>query len=357
MAKDDCHIVRVRDPSAGKPKYWCVAHEASATARFGGRLARCEGAYRTIAFHRRFKLNPNDFAGGVALWGAVGPVYNTAAAPVEKGIHVHARERPGGPKLIDATYDAVELDVPKDLFGESTVLITGETAVAYYLSRFLERRIVTLFCPFCDTPHLDSDWFAVKPHRVHLCHGCNKLFRKDIRRISNPLEAVRHKLKDPDSSRKVKQATGRLDIRQRDFPGGLQIWASNPALLWTSPRPEMAGIHLHAWPSATGNPKPDGTFGHVRIDGIDLDEQQLRVFMAQNALAYLRGKVVCLRCPACGAAKFDKGEAAFRPRSTHACGECGHEFVTPGRRRLVVSNPFVETIAELKAARARGVSA
>jgi hypothetical protein len=275
---------------------------------------------------------------------------------VEKGIHVHARDRPGGRKLIDETFDAVELDVPKDLFEQGTVLITGETAVAYYLSRFLDRRIVTLFCPFCETPHLDSDWFAVKPHRVHLCHGCNQLFRKDIKRISNPLEAVRHKLRDTDEGRKLQQATAGLDIRQQDFPGGLQIWASNPALLWTSPRPERAGIHLHAWPSATGNPKPDGTFAQVRIDGIDLDEQQLRVFMAQNALAYLRGKIVCLRCPACGVAKFDQGDAAFRPHSSHTCGICDHNFATPGRRKLVVSNPFVETVAALKAARLKGAS-
>jgi predicted RNA-binding Zn-ribbon protein involved in translation (DUF1610 family) len=354
MAQDDCHIVQVPKPRGGKPKYWCVAHEASATARFGARFERCEGAYRTIAAHRRFKLNPDDFAGGVALWGAVGPVYNTAKAPVEKGIHVHARERPGGKKLIDETYDAVELNVPKDLFEEGTVLITGETAVAYYLSRFLDRGIVTLFCPYCDAPHLDSDWFAVKPHRVHLCHGCNKLFRKDIKRISNPLEAVRHKLGDADKGRKLHRATGRLEISQSDFPGGLQIWASNPALLWTSPRPEKSGIHVHAWREAGGDPKPDGTFGQVVIDGIDLDEEQLRVFMAQNALTYLRGKVVCLRCPSCGVAKFDRGEAAFRPHSRHTCDGCGHKFDTPGRRRLVVSNPFVETRAALKAARRRG---
>lgn len=356
MAKDDCHIVRVPEPRGGKPKYWCVGHEASATARFGGRLPRCEGAYRTIASHRRFKLNPDEFPGGVALWGAVGPVYNTASAPVEKGIHVHARERPGGKKLIDQTFDAVELKVAKDLFEEGTVLITGETAVAYYLSRFWSRRIVTLFCPHCDTPHLDSDWFAVKPHRVHLCHGCNRLFRKDIKRISNPLEAVRHKLGDTDGARKLQRARRPIEIRQRDYPGGLQIWASNPALLWTSPRSEQAGIHVHGWVRDTGNPRLDGTFDRVRIDGIDLEEEQLRHFMAQNALAYLRGKVVCLRCPECGTAKFDKGEAAFRPRSHHDCDGCGHKFETPGRRRLVVSNPFVETVASLAAVRSVGVN-
>ena len=354
MGGDDCHIVRVRKPRSGKAKFWCVSHEASATARFGGRMPRCEGAYRTISELRRFKLDPKAYPGGVALWGAVEPVYNTAHVPADRGIHVHARHKPGKRKVIDHTYDAVELTVPKDLFSEGTVLITGETAVAYYLSRFLNRQIVHIFCPYCDTPHLDSDWFSVKPHRVHLCHGCNRLFRERVKRVSNPLEAVRHKLGDHDAGRKTVRAKGGLDIRQSDYPFGLQIWASNPALLWTSKRGEEEGIHVHGWERPTDDPQLDGTFNKVRIDGVDLDETQLRHFMAQNALIYLRGKVKALHCPQCDAVKFDQGDAAFRPHKEHECDECGHKFETVGSPRLVVSNPFVETIAALEAARVRG---
>ena len=278
-------------------------------------MPRCEGAYRTVSELRRFKLNPEAFPGGVALWGSVEPVYNTAKVPADRGIHVHARMKAGKRKVIDQTYDAVELAVPKDLFSEGTVLITGETAVAYYLSRFLNRQIVHIFCPFCDTPHLDSDWFSVKPHRVHLCHGCNRLFREDVKRVSNPLEAVRHKLGDKDSRRKTVRAKGALDIKQSDYPFGLQIWASNPALLWTSARSEEEGIHVHGWERDTIDPQLDGTFDTVRVDGIELDEQQLRHFMAQNALVYLRGKVRSLTCPGCGTQKFDRGDMAFRPEA------------------------------------------
>jgi transposase-like protein len=314
-------------------------------------MPRCEGAYRTISELSRFKLDPQAFPGGVALWGAVEPVYNTAHVPAERGIHVHARLKAGKRKVIDHTYDAVELTVPRDLLSEGTVLITGETAVAYYLSRFLNRRIVHIFCPYCQTPHLDSDWFSVKPHRVHLCHGCNRLFKEDVKRVSNPLEAVRHKLGDRDENRKTVRAKGPLEIRQSDYPFGLQIWASNPALLWTSKRGEEEGIHVHGWKRETTDPQLDGTFDRVRIDGIELDEELLRHFMAQNALVYLRRKVVSLHCPACGAAKFDRGDAAFRPKSSHQCDTCRFQFETPGRRRLVVSNPFVETLAALQAAR------
>lgn len=345
----DCHIHRFAPDGGTRARYWCLAHDSSATARFGGRMPRCEGAYRTVADFRRFRLDPAEFAGGVALWGAVEPVYNTAVEPVERGIHVHARRRPGGAKELDRTFDAVELPVRRDLFERESVLITADTAVAYYISRFLDRTIVGLFCPSCHTPHLDSDWYAVKPHRVHLCHGCNRMFREEARRVSNPLELVRHQLALSPPKAPVR-AKGFLDIRQADYPGGLQIWASNPALLWTSGRPEQEGIHVHGWTTPGGKPKLDGTFGQVTIDGIGLDERQLRVFMAQNALVYLRGKIRDLRCPACGEDAFDQGEAAFRPAAHRECGSCGHDYEVTGRRRRVVSNPFVGTVKALKVA-------
>lgn len=312
-------------------------------------MSRCEGAYRTVADYRRFQLDPAAFEGGIALWGAVEPVYNTAIAPAERGIHVHARERSGGRKAIDQTFDAVELPVRRDLFNDERVVVTAETAVAFYISRFLERNVVGLFCPRCNTPHLDSDWYAVKPHRVHLCHGCNQLFKQETRRISNPIDMVRHQLGVGPSPAKPIRAKGILDIRQADYPGGLQIWASNPALIWTSTRREQEGIHVHGWHKPGVLPKIDGTFGCVRIDGIELDEEQLRVFMAQNALFYLKRKVVALNCPSCGGEVFDRGEAAFRPKNDRTCASCGTFFNTV-RRRKVVSNPFVTTVKALKRA-------
>jgi predicted RNA-binding Zn-ribbon protein involved in translation (DUF1610 family) len=314
-------------------------------------MSRCEGAYRTVADYRRFRLDPAEFQGGIALWGAVEPVYNTAIEPAERGIHVHARERAGGRKSIDGTFEAVELPVRRDLFNDEPVVVTAETAVAFYISRFLGRKVVGLFCPRCNTPHLDSDWYAVKPHRSHLCHGCNRLFRQETRQVSNPIEMVRHQLGVASSPAEPIRAKAVLDIRQADYPGGLQIWASNPALIWTSARPEEEGIHVHAWHRPGVLPKLDGTFGRVRIDGIELDEEQLRVFMAQNALIYLKGKVVALYCPSCGVEVFDRGEAAFRPRNERFCESCGTFFATTQRRK-VVSNPFVATVNALRRATA-----
>src|SRR5712672_4253086 len=38
-----------------------------------------------------------------------------------------------------------------------------------------------------------------------------------------------------------------VGTRQSADPGGMQIWASNPALVWTSARPEEAGLHIHLY--------------------------------------------------------------------------------------------------------------
>jgi hypothetical protein len=329
-----------------------VAHGSSATARFGTRLDRCEGAYRTIAAHRRFKLDPSEFAGGIALWGAVEPVYNTTKRSAERGIHIHARLSTPGTKQIDDTYDAVEVSVKRDLFDEETVLITSETAVAYYLSKFANQKIDTLFCTHCTEPHLDSDWFSVKPHRRHLCHNCNRLFSAPDRGVSNPLAAVQLKFRHQEQ-RRIKRAKAPLTINQADFPGGLQIWASNPAILWTSSRSEEEGIHIHGWKGQRSKPELDGTYNSVVIDGIKLDEEQLRYFMAQNALTYLRNKVRSLSCPKCCASQFDRGPSAFRPVAVRTCPQCGFGFESPGRRRLLVSNPFVDTLKALRHANSK----
>lgn len=73
------------------------------------------------------------------------------------------------------------------------------------------------------TPHLDSDWYAVKPQRSHLYHGCNRLFRHEARRVSNPLKMVRQQLNVVDGGPRQVRAKGQLDIKQADYAGSLQI--------------------------------------------------------------------------------------------------------------------------------------
>jgi transposase-like protein len=344
----DCEIEAVGKQRNGKPRYWCRTHQSSATAKYGRRLLRCEGAYKAATEHEAIDLDPSAFPGGLALWGAVRPVYDTTSLPTEEGVHVHARWVVDGDKEIDGTFAAVAVRVRRNLLEAPKAVITLETAVAAYVSRFLNRPMKSLFCTYCGDPHLDSDWFAVKQHKRHLCHNCGQVFVANEKCVSNPVANLRHMFGDTTQRRSFVPATERLEIRQSDFPGGIQVWASNPALLWTAPTPEKEGIHVHVY-SADGEIRVhDETYSEVIIDGVSLDQVQLSYLMAQRALRYLDGKIVSLKC-GCGLPYFDEGEAAFRPHNDRTCGGCGRAVLSKGRLKNVVSNPFLDTIAQLEA--------
>jgi hypothetical protein len=348
----DCKIDAVGKQRNGKPRYWCITHQASATGKYGRRLERCEGAYKSANEREALELDPALYPGGIAIWGAVRPVYDTSGLPAEEGVHVHARRHPDGDKEIDETFHAIALRVARNLLEAPKALISLETAVAAYVSRFLDRPMKSLFCIYCGDPHLDSEWFAVKLHKRHLCHNCGQMFMANEKCVSNPLESLRHMLGDREEGRSVEPASERLEIAQKDYPGGLQIWASNPALLWTAPKPEKDGIHVHVYAIDHVTRVYDDTYGEVVIDGLSLDKTQLSYFMAQQALRYLDGKIVSLKCD-CGAPYFDEGEAAFKPHNERTCKTCGEAVRSSGRRKNVVSNPFVDTIEELERRRGK----
>lgn len=344
----DCVIEAVGKQRNGKPRFWCKTHEASATGKYGRRLDPCEGSYRTVEKSQAKSIDPSEYPGGVGLWGAVKPVYDTSTVPVEEGVHLHARRAPDGVKEFDGTVPAVALVIARTLFDAPTAYVTMETAVASYISRFLGRPMMSLFCTYCGEPHLDSEWFAVKLHKRHLCHGCGKVFLANEKCVSNPLERLRHMFGDRDENREIVPSTKVLTAKQSDFPGGVQIWASNPALFWTAAKAEEEGIHLHAYAADGVTRLEDDTFGEVTLDGVHLDKQHLRYFMAQQALKYLDGKIVSLRCQ-CGEPYFDEGEEAFKPHARHRCRKCGTALRASGKRKNVVSNPFIDTLAELRA--------
>lgn len=336
-----CRIEQVGKQRNGLPRYWCTVHKGSATGRRGIRLDQCELAYRAAEHTDVFDLDFSEWPGGVALWGAVHPVFDTTSLSPEEGIHVHARKRDGGDKDIDRTFDAVRIKNRANLFDESEMLITSETAVNYYLSKFMSREIRHLYCIRCGELHLDAGYFAITPHRNHLCHGCGHIFRDSGKSVSNPIALLRGRPDVPQAPHTLKRPDRKLDIRQSDCAGGIQVWASNPALLWTTSRNEEVGLHVHAF-DAEGKELCNDTYSEVVIDGVSLNEDHIRFFMAQSTLPYLVGRIKSIHCPRCGDPVFESGDSAFELKSAHKCNGCGNEFKTKGKPRLLVSNPFVE---------------
>src|SRR3984893_15227399 len=105
-----CNIVSVGKRRDGGTRYWCLRHKADATAKYGRPATQCRTAHiPPISAEDTQALDIDKYEGGIALWGAVPPVYDTTTQPIDRGVHVHARTTAGGAKEMDRTFRAVRI--------------------------------------------------------------------------------------------------------------------------------------------------------------------------------------------------------------------------------------------------------
>ena len=72
-----CEVVAVGKRRDGGTRYWCLHHRANATAKYGKPAKTCRAAHiPALKPQETFSLNVDKYKGGVALWGAVPPVYD-----------------------------------------------------------------------------------------------------------------------------------------------------------------------------------------------------------------------------------------------------------------------------------------
>ena len=334
-----CQIVYIGKARNGKPKYWCTEHHAPVFFVDGTLDATCQYV-QTVrenrAVEEMFAIDPQEFPGGIALWGALPAVYDTTRFPMDFGIHVHARKEVGGKKVYDKTFVKTDTD---------TVEFDAVAAVSYTFANILNLPIEYVECPRCGYPHLDKDWFSINPHKKHLCAGCGREFFDSKISVGNPIIKAKKFFGDNCVQRQVISPHRTLAIKQSDFPYGLAIWGSNTALLWTSPKTEEYGIHVHAYATDSREPTIDETFDKVIIDGAELPVEQVRLLMIQQALPFLEQRIATLQCPTCGSAVFESGTEGCKLTTTHICQDCQTEFKS---RKKVVSNPLVATLAGLE---------
>jgi hypothetical protein len=336
-----CKIVPVGRRRDGGTRYWCLSHHANATAKYGVAAEECVAAHdRPIKKSQTLDLDFMDYPGGVALWGSVPAVYDTTTQPVDRGIHVHARNVAGPHKDIDKTFRRLRIPLREDLFSDGWAEIDEIDAINFMVSGVFGFETIPVRCTHCNFAHLDRDWFAVHIHRKHQCHGCGRQFTDSVGGVGNPVAAIRAML-GSRPTKKIK-APESISIKQHDFPGGIQIWGSNPAIIWTSGEPEVTGIHLHGFETQDQEfPGVDETYAKVTIDGVKLDPEQVRTYMAQSAMPHLEGRVIDLVCSKCGVHHFDQDEHAFTPHIDHECHSCGAMFVASTQMKKVIGNPFV----------------
>jgi len=338
-----CKIVAVGKRRDGGTRYWCLTHRDNATAKYGKRAKKCRYAdVPPVLPSQALRLDLDRYPGGIALWGAVPPVYDTTTLPVDKGIHVHARHAKGGTKVIDGTYRRV--DVLRSSQGDDPFSVSELDAIYFMVSSVFRFDIKYIVCPRCGHAHLDRDWFSVHPHQSHLCAACGRTFRDYETAVGNPISRVAALI--GTARRKPRRMRRVLRLRQAEYAGGIQIWGSNPAILWTAGNAPESGIHVHAYKSDDYClvPSVDETFSRVIIDDVELDELQVRTLMAQRVLPHIADRVAHLSCRKCGFEPFDEDASAFSPRVRSECPKCLGRFSTPGRLRKLIANPLLERL-------------
>jgi len=304
----------------------------------------CRAAHLSpILPHEILDLDLDQYPGGVGLWGAVPPVYDTTRLPLDFGVHVHARKDSDGDKHIDSTYRAVRL-ISRQLPKEG-LLISEVDAVYYMVSSVFGFETRDIRCTYCGYPHLDKDWFSIHPHRRHLCAGCGKNFRDSVVGIGNPIRATQEIL--GLLPRKCVQAEKLLSLQQKDYPGGLQIWGSNAAIIWSSGKAEEEGIHVHGYRGDGEVAELDDTFSALEIDGVRFDPAMVRTLMAQNSLPHLEARIVPLKCTSCDGMEFNSGEQAFTPVVGRVCSKCQGKLRGPTRLRSTIGNPLLNIFEKL----------
>jgi hypothetical protein len=339
-----CRVVSVGKRRDGGTRYWCLLHRADATAKYGRPADRCRASHiLPISPEDTFELDMDKYKGGIALWGAVPAVYDTTRLAMDRGIHVHARLTPGATKEMDRTFRA--LRIVSQSLPESGVTIYELDAIYYMVSSIFGYSTKQIICSHCGCAHLDRDWFSVHPHQRHLCAGCGRQFRDSEISIGNPIMGLREAC--GARAHKLELSKKKLDISQADFPGGIQIWGSNSAFIWTSDATEDEGIHVHAFRQQGEKPDLDETYGRVTVDGVNLNPTMVRVLMAQSTMPSLKNRVLPIECTSCGASQFSTGELAFTPVATHTCKRCGHKFSAAGRLRKTIANPLPRILARL----------
>lgn len=334
-----CQIVNVGKRRDGGSRFWCMEHHANATAKHGVAAKECVAANDPpILPEEKFDLNLSDYPGGIALWGSVPAVYDTTTLPADRGIHVHARHDAISGKIVDKTFRQLRISFEKDLLSGGWYPVDEMDAINYMISSVFSFETISIRCARCGFAHLDRDWFAVHRHKKHQCHGCGRQFSDTVTGIGNPLSELRRGIEMVPRQQII--APKKISLRQKDYLGGIQIWGSNPAIVWTSDKPEETGIHLHAF-GGEEDPVIDDTFAQVVVDGVELDSEQVRHYMAQSAMPHLNGRVVELICCKCGHGHFDRGELAFTPHTSHECEHCGYTFQSTLQMKKTIGNPFV----------------
>lgn len=202
----------------------------------------------------------------------------------EPKIHVHVREKVGGPKILDKDFPAISVFYGSGmgLFANDEITrvnLTPPAAFEYIKALEFDKKMDCINCVTCGYPHLDMGSFAETPHRKHFCGNCGRdsTWSKEAI-VSTPLQPLHDTF-----AKTLKYETPERKLNLDDYSGmSYTIWASTPAIVWTAERPQEFGIHVHIH---NGRERiVDDTFGEVILNGQKLNRDKLVAEMIKRTI-------------------------------------------------------------------------
>lgn len=294
--------------------------------------------YKSYTCDQSLKLSIGDYPGGVAIWGALPAAFDTTNLDFDRGVHVHARLSDIAKKSIDATYDTVEVEWRGNSF-----VIDERAAVHFTMASIFDIEIISLACCCCQQDIVSTGLNAVIPQHHHSCQGCGHINSTNRACVINPIVALKNKIGDPQIKRQATLPNRSIILDVERFPGGIQIWGSNPSIIWTARRLEESAIHVHAY-NVNGKRIIDNTYSTVIMDGQSLDIEMIRVLQIQQAVPNLINTITTVCCPNCDVAQFDQGIDAIVAHTARTCNHCKKSFV----HQAVISNPALDILRTLQ---------
>lgn len=287
-----CDLVEAGKMRNGARRWWCRTHQAHWGTKADVAAAHASGSLRCSNHEQpmSYVMNPKEIQLGqhaeVGIWCSMPPAITSAGAPRRRRpkIHVHVRDEVAGEKVFDGDVEALKVlyGATGDLFAATdltAVDVTAPAAFEFVTALETGREMGHVACGNCGASHLDLGEFGRKAHRKHLCGSCGR----DGIRTAEPMVSTPLKpLHDQFVCEPAFVAVERTLIID-EYPGAqFAMWASTPAVLWTSRRPQERGIHVHL--SINGKRAFDDTYGSVIYRGEELRREDLLATMIKNTL-------------------------------------------------------------------------
>ena len=288
-----CDIVEAGKMRNGAKRWWCRTHQRHwgtkgdiAAAQRSGTL-QCANHLQRMSYvidPPSIRLEDHD---EIEIWCTFPPalVSTGSVMPRRPAIHVSIRDRSHGSMNVDQEYGAVSLhyNPAGDLFGNTEITkvhVTPPAAFEFTLALERDLKMGCINCRDCGYPHLDLGEFGRTAHTKHLCGNCGR----DNTWSTDPIASTPLKpLHDQFACDSI-CADADTVINLDDYPDfDFAVWASSPAVLWKSDRPQRRGIRVRLV-AKDGHCLEDGIFGTVVRHGEPLDRTKLLDTMIANTI-------------------------------------------------------------------------